>query len=136
MTQSKDIGLGWTEHMDPQGRTYYFNANTKESRWEKPQIVVTLAQKALDASPWKEYTDEESDNKYYYNVETEETIWEMPEEYKVLLDRVTTEIKATLMNNQPQALSGPTVMEFKTKEDAQDCFYEMMEDFGVDSTWY
>jgi pre-mRNA-processing factor 40 len=73
--------------MDPQGRTYYFNQNTKESRWEKPQITTTLAQKALDASPWKEYTDEESDSKYYYNVESLETIWEMPEEYKVLLDR-------------------------------------------------
>ena len=31
----------WTEHKAPDGRTYYYNAQTKESKWEKP---VEMAQ--------------------------------------------------------------------------------------------
>ncbi len=26
----------WTEHKAPDGRTYYYNSISKESRWEKP----------------------------------------------------------------------------------------------------
>ena len=26
----------WTEHKAPDGRTYYYNNQTKESAWEKP----------------------------------------------------------------------------------------------------
>ena len=27
----------WTEHKAPDGRSYYYNSKTKESRWEKPE---------------------------------------------------------------------------------------------------
>jgi hypothetical protein len=26
----------WTEHLAPDGRTYYYNTLTSESKWEKP----------------------------------------------------------------------------------------------------
>lgn len=31
----------WTEHKAPDGRTYYYNSVTKESRWEKPDELKT-----------------------------------------------------------------------------------------------
>ena len=31
----------WTEHKAPDGRTYYYNSITKESRWEKPDELKT-----------------------------------------------------------------------------------------------
>jgi pre-mRNA-processing factor 40 len=31
----------WTEHKAPDGRTYYYNSISKESRWEKPDELKT-----------------------------------------------------------------------------------------------
>lgn len=31
----------WTEHKAPDGRTYYYNSNTKQSAWEKPDELKT-----------------------------------------------------------------------------------------------
>ena len=46
-------------------------------------MLTSLAQQALDDSPWKEHDDVESGKKYYHNAETNETTWDMPAEYKV-----------------------------------------------------
>ena len=34
----------WTEHKAPDGRTYYYNSISKESRWEKPDELKTPAE--------------------------------------------------------------------------------------------
>ena len=34
----------WTEHKAPDGRTYYFNNETKQSVWEKPDELKTPAE--------------------------------------------------------------------------------------------
>lgn len=34
----------WTEHKAPDGRTYYYNSQTKESSWEKPDALKTPAE--------------------------------------------------------------------------------------------
>ena len=34
----------WTEHKAPDGRTYYYNAISKESRWEKPDELKSSAE--------------------------------------------------------------------------------------------
>ncbi len=31
----------WTEHKAPDGRTYFYNSISKESRWEKPDELKT-----------------------------------------------------------------------------------------------
>lgn len=117
----------WTEHQDADGRTYYYNALTNTSRWDKPKNVASLCQKALDESDWKEYLDEESGNKYYYNTETEETTWECPLEYKLLLDRLTAEIQNNLTIAAPKEYAA-VGMEFRSKEEAQNYFNKMLED--------
>jgi len=37
----------WTEHKAPDGRTYYYNSISKESRWEKPDELKTSAEVCL-----------------------------------------------------------------------------------------
>lgn len=34
----------WSEHKSPDGRTYYYNSITKQSAWEKPDELKTIAE--------------------------------------------------------------------------------------------
>ena len=38
----------WTEHTAPDGRTYYFNAESKTSLWTKPDDLKTEAEVVLE----------------------------------------------------------------------------------------
>jgi hypothetical protein len=81
--------------------------------------VQSPAQEAVDNSPWKEYTDKATEKKYYFNTDSKETTWEVPEDYKVLLDRLSAEIKANLMQNENmQEETKQTIVEFRTKDEA------------------
>jgi pre-mRNA-processing factor 40 len=124
----------WKEAKDANGRTYYYNSRTKQTRWDKPMVIQSLAQKALDDSPWKEFTDPNSDRKYYFNTETKETTWVMPEEYQILQDRVTAEIQANLINETPKEFAS-VGLQYRTKQEAEDAFWEVLEDIGVQSWW-
>ncbi|KAL1749444.1 hypothetical protein FB107DRAFT_280769 [Schizophyllum commune] len=76
----------WTEHRNPEGRTYWFNTGTRESVWEKPDDLKTPFEKALSTTKWKEYFS--GGRKYYYHTETKESKWDMPEELLLLLEKV------------------------------------------------
>lgn len=75
----------WQEARAPDGRTYYYNAVTKETTWTKPTDIMTPLEKALVSQPWKEYSTPEG-RKYYYNPESKQTVWEMPAEYREALN--------------------------------------------------
>lgn len=38
----------WTEHKSPDGRTYYYNNVTKQSLWEKPDELKTIAEVRIE----------------------------------------------------------------------------------------
>lgn len=69
----------WTEHISPDGRIYYYNILTKESTWEKPNELKTLAEKILSECPWKEFKSEQG-KVYYYNTVTQSSVWSKPPE--------------------------------------------------------
>ncbi|KAL9713446.1 U1 snRNP protein [Leucoagaricus gongylophorus] len=81
----------WTEHRNPEGRTYWFNTGTKQSVWEKPDELKTTWERALSKTKWKEYFSH--GKKYYYNTETKESKWECPEEVTLYLDEAQEEAK-------------------------------------------
>ncbi|KAJ7236014.1 hypothetical protein C8J57DRAFT_1728412 [Mycena rebaudengoi] len=56
----------WIEHRNPEGRAYWFNTGTKVSVWEKPDVLKTPFERALNQTKWKEYFS--GGRKYYYNV--------------------------------------------------------------------
>ncbi|KAI1796601.1 hypothetical protein LXA43DRAFT_969682 [Ganoderma leucocontextum] len=93
----------WTEHRNPEGRTYWFNTNTRESVWEKPDDLKTPFEKALNQTRWKEYFS--GGRKYYYNTDTKESKWDMPDELLLLLEKVEKEGKAV---SQPASALVPT----------------------------
>ncbi|KAG9471793.1 hypothetical protein GDO78_022748 [Eleutherodactylus coqui] len=73
----------WTEHKSPDGRTYYYNIETKQSTWEKPDDMKTAAEQMLSKCPWKEFKSD-SGKPYYYNSQTKESRWAKPKELEEL----------------------------------------------------
>ncbi|NXF86302.1 PR40A factor, partial [Eubucco bourcierii] len=73
----------WTEHKSPDGRTYYYNTETKQSTWEKPDDLKTPAEQLLSKCPWKEYKSD-AGKPYYYNSQTKESRWAKPKELEDL----------------------------------------------------
>ncbi|XP_074126556.1 pre-mRNA-processing factor 40 homolog B isoform X4 [Sminthopsis crassicaudata] len=59
----------WSEHVAPDGRIYYYNADDKQSVWEKPSILKSKAELLLSQCPWKEYKSD-TGKPYYYNNQT------------------------------------------------------------------
>ncbi|KDR80614.1 hypothetical protein GALMADRAFT_222210 [Galerina marginata CBS 339.88] len=94
----------WTEHRNPEGRTYWFNTGTKQSVWEKPDDLKTPFERALNQTKWKEYFS--GGRKYYYNTETKESKWDMPDELLLVLEKVEKEPQATAPA-KPLAVTAP-----------------------------
>ncbi|MBN3323974.1 PR40A factor, partial [Atractosteus spatula] len=73
----------WTEHKSPDGRTYFYNTETKQSTWEKPDELKSPAEQLLSKCPWKEYKSD-TGKPYYYNSQTKESRWTKPKELEDL----------------------------------------------------
>uniref|UniRef100_A0A8D0KP84 Pre-mRNA-processing factor 40 homolog A n=1 Tax=Salvator merianae TaxID=96440 RepID=A0A8D0KP84_SALMN len=87
----------WSEHKSPDGRTYYYNTETKQSTWEKPDDLKTPAEQLLSKCPWKEYKSD-SGKPYYYNSQTKESRWAKPKE----LEDLEAMIKAEENSGKPE----------------------------------
>ncbi|KAF6761533.1 pre-mRNA-processing protein prp40 [Ephemerocybe angulata] len=95
----------WTEHRNPEGRTYWFNTATKQSVWEKPDELKTAFERALNQTKWKEYFS--GGRKYYYHTETKESKWDMPDELLLLLEKVEKDGGASNLPAAPNAIAAP-----------------------------
>lgn len=99
----------WTEHKAPDGRIYYYNNITKQSAWEKPDLLKTPAEKLLSSCPWKEYTSD-SGKVYYYNTTTKESKWVAPPEYLEIKGKINAEKMAKAAALQTSSMHLPSVM--------------------------
>ncbi|KAF8347783.1 pre-mRNA-processing protein prp40 [Amanita rubescens] len=95
----------WTEHRNPEGRTYWFNTATKQSVWEKPNDLKTPFEKALTETKWREYFS--GGRKYYYNTESKESKWDMPDELLLLLEKVEKEKAMAAAAAGTNLITGP-----------------------------
>ncbi|KAK4923092.1 U1 snRNP protein, partial [Elasticomyces elasticus] len=84
----------WQEARAPDGRAYYYNTQTKETSWTKPQDMMTPVERALAKQPWKEHTAPDG-RKYYAHNESKQTVWEMPSEYKQALGSAEARLPPT-----------------------------------------
>uniref|UniRef100_A0A8D2LQ71 Pre-mRNA-processing factor 40 homolog A n=1 Tax=Varanus komodoensis TaxID=61221 RepID=A0A8D2LQ71_VARKO len=98
----------WSEHKSPDGRTYYYNTETKQSTWEKPDDLKTPAEQMLSKCPWKEYKSD-SGKPYYYNSQTKESRWAKPKELEDLEEESVPTSAAAVAPGVPNA--GTTVPE-------------------------
>nr|CAB3265191.1 pre-mRNA-processing factor 40 homolog A [Phallusia mammillata] len=82
------IKTDWTEHSAPDGRKYFYNCKSKESKWEKPDELKTQGEVMLAQSSWKEFKAD-SGKLYYYNSETKESVWTIPKELQELKEKIS-----------------------------------------------
>merc|ERR1739838_478740 len=54
----------WTEHVANDGRKYYFNNITKQSKWDKPDQLKSEDELMLSSCQWKEFKSD-SGKPYY-----------------------------------------------------------------------
>ncbi|XP_043930839.1 pre-mRNA-processing factor 40 homolog A isoform X2 [Protopterus annectens] len=93
----------WTEHKSPDGRTYFYNTETKQSTWEKPDELKTAAEQLLSKCPWKEYKSD-TGKPYFYNSQTKESRWAKPKE----LEELEAMIKAEEFSKQEELSAPPS----------------------------
>ena len=74
------------------GETYFYNAVTRESRWEKPEEMKTPGERLLEQSPWVESQDTMG-TPFYYNKETQQSVWIVPEELQAIKDIIAEEME-------------------------------------------
>ncbi|KAM7115718.1 pre-mRNA-processing factor 40 homolog B isoform 3-T3 [Molossus nigricans] len=93
----------WSEHVAPDGRVYYYNADDKHSVWEKPSVLKSKAELLLSQCPWKEYKSD-TGKLYYYNNQSKESRWTRPKDLDDLEALVKQEAVGKQQQQQPQTL--------------------------------
>ncbi|XP_036886933.1 pre-mRNA-processing factor 40 homolog B isoform X7 [Sturnira hondurensis] len=95
----------WSEHVAPDGRIYYYNADDKQSVWEKPSVLKSKAELLLSQCPWKEYKSD-TGKPYYYNNQSKESRWTRPKD----LDDLEALVKQEAIGKpQPQPQTQQTL---------------------------
>jgi len=98
----------WSVATSPEGKPYYYHTVTKETTWEKPDVLKTALERAEEACDWKQFETPEG-KPYYHNKKTNQTVWEMPPEFKAVIDakqptpnQPETNIQPIAQQQQPQ----------------------------------
>ncbi|XP_063069622.1 pre-mRNA-processing factor 40 homolog A isoform X2 [Engraulis encrasicolus] len=84
----------WTEHKSLDGKVYFYNTETKQSTWEKPDDLKSTAEQMLSKCPWKEYKSD-TGKPYYYNSQSKESRWTKPKELEDLEAMIKAEENGT-----------------------------------------
>ena len=93
--------IEWKEHVNTDGRKFYYNIVTKESTWQKPDDLKTPEELLCE---WTEYINKEG-KAYYYNSKTKKSQWEKPKEYIEMIEKKKMQQQVTIqgqvkLNNQ------------------------------------
>ncbi|XP_040281419.1 pre-mRNA-processing factor 40 homolog B isoform X8 [Bufo bufo] len=108
-SSSQDIPVKkslWTEHKAPDGRTYYYNTETKQSSWEKPDDLKSKTELLLSQCCWKEYKSD-TGKPYYYNSQTKESRWTKPKDLEELEVLIKQEEDSRIDHESKSAASSP-----------------------------
>ncbi|KAK9465884.1 hypothetical protein V1512DRAFT_276998 [Lipomyces arxii] len=131
----------WQEFKTAEGRVYFYNTQTKESRWTKPEELMSPLEAALSKIPWKEFETPDG-RKYWNNSTTGDSVWDMPDAYKAAIDEAeavesaAAEAKAKAAEEEAELARKKEEKLFQNGwDDATEGFVKMLRSHGVDHTW-
>uniref|UniRef100_A0A8D3C1N8 Pre-mRNA-processing factor 40 homolog A n=1 Tax=Scophthalmus maximus TaxID=52904 RepID=A0A8D3C1N8_SCOMX len=102
------------QHKSLDSKTYYYNTETKQSTWEKPDDLKSPAEQMLSKCPWKEYKSD-TGKPYYYNSQTKESRWTKPKELEDLEGKRAALLLSSCSYN-PVIVASPSWSDFRTAE--------------------
>lgn len=112
----------WEERKTEDGRLYYYNTQTQEQSWVKPEDAKTNEE--LLAQKWEERTAS-TGQIYYINKETNQVVWTIPPELqdyknklaaKLLQDKLLKDSSVRDNQDIEEAEEGQITDEFADKE--------------------
>eukprot|EP00747_Dinoflagellata_sp_TGD_P165817 gnl/TRDRNA2_/TRDRNA2_187702_c0_seq1.p1 gnl/TRDRNA2_/TRDRNA2_187702_c0~~gnl/TRDRNA2_/TRDRNA2_187702_c0_seq1.p1 ORF type:complete len:690 (+),score=184.49 gnl/TRDRNA2_/TRDRNA2_187702_c0_seq1:66-2072(+) len=111
---------GWTEHQTGDGRKFYFHDATSSSMWEKPDVLMTEAERAvMEQTQWREYKIWDG-RVFYHNKETKVSCWSAPPDVRKVRG------ESSGIDDLPLPL---------TSAEKRRAFWDLMKQKGVDETW-
>lgn len=125
---------GWTEHVTPEGRKFYFNPITRISQWEKPDELKTADElQTNQPSVWREYCTAEG-RKYYYNSITGVSTWDLPQGNHIPF--LIVDFQAP-KSGTDQPGTGVKVTKFvpTSNDKAEEAFMQLLAEKNVDQSW-
>lgn len=123
-----DAAAAWTEHTHNDGRRYYYNKESKQSSWDKPDALKT-AEERMNTTSWKEYKTADGRD-YYYNPVSKQSVWEMPVELKRIRGIAAAAAEEQSEEEEEEKEPEP---EWKTPEERKAAFRELLTEKGVKS---
>lgn len=132
----------WKEAKDGNGRIYYYNSKTGESKWNKPRELLSEEEVILAEHGWK--SSKTADGKvYYYNSQTNESRWKLPDIPELFKNTRKEEIEKaseteeSILGTADRYANPSQILHTskKSKEEAESEFIQMLKDNQVDSTW-
>lgn len=134
----------WKEYTSDSGKLYYYNANTKESRWTAPPEYIDVKQKVCEDDPDSTPTGSpfENINKTPGSGSNENSSSAMDQAMAATLAQLDSIEMPVLPKNEdypqkpPEIIEEPPVVEFKDKKEAIEAFKEYLKEKNIPAgTW-
>lgn len=129
--------MGWQAVSGQDGKVYYYNSDTLETTWEKPEELFTELDRAILNVNWKEYTAE-GGTKYWYNVKNGQSVWDTPPEVQRLIDQYNS--ASVVPVGQDHGLRSTSRLApgheqvYVSKDDESAAFKDLLRRQGVDGS--
>ncbi|SCU78510.1 LAMI_0A04874g1_1 [Lachancea mirantina] len=141
----------WKEAQDAEGRSYFYDEVTRETRWEKPEELWTNEERRARQLGWLPALSQDGKG-YWYHTETGETRWEVGDvledgQESVQEGAEEPEIQGkTTEGEHPEPREKDKVDGYENrsemlravvlpKTEAEPLFLAMLNDHNVDATW-
>ncbi|KAF0695971.1 Aste57867_13243 [Aphanomyces stellatus] len=101
----------WTEHKTLDGRSYYYNKQTKESVWERPEEFLQSppddSELSLENAHWEERLDKKSLRLYYYDRVGKQSQWTRPPGVPIIsyVSRDRLDLEVSVLTPEKKSMS-------------------------------